>query len=276
MNLKSTTNTMNLAKRLNSDIAIKRARFSKMYDYDGNKFFDFYLDNGNVFLGYSYKPFTKLLKNTISYGFLNYYPNHLELRAKKLLNDLYPNFDFYFFYNLISIKNMLQKYNIDIINYDSNNYIGLNKCLILGNRTLRKSFDLTDVSCFVLYPSISNGMQVYALGVKKDLNIPIKEDKLPIIYYQAIISTISEYKKVYNSLDKIFIEKLKDYMENIDYKGGGIFSVKSLVITKEIRNKLFEKCIFVVENQDEFFLCLETEPHQIKYFFKTLSSLKMI
>ncbi|HOJ49331.1 MAG TPA: hypothetical protein PKW55_00790 [Spirochaetota bacterium] len=275
MKLNYRKNTLDISNKLKSEIAIRRARFAKIYDYDGNKFFDFYLFDGSIIFGYNYKPISKILKNTISYGFLNYYPNHLELRAKKIIKSVYPGYEFYFFYSLDSIKKWFYNSGIEPVFITYNQYsenIDNSSILYLGNRTLRTNFK-PEIKYIILSPAIANGLEVYAFGIRESEDLYVKEDKLPLIYYQSIITTISEYIKYKDIFDNIYLKKLFDYKNNINYLGGGIFTLNDLNIS-EFRDILFKHCIYIEKGQNEIFLCLKTEEHQIKYLFKVLKKIK--
>lgn len=84
-------------KLLNTDyigtyipFVVKRAKESFVYDYDGNKYIDFYLKEGRVILGYTTKELTKYVKNAVSkYLNVNYYTN-LVYRVSRILKEMFP------------------------------------------------------------------------------------------------------------------------------------------------------------------------------------------
>lgn len=59
---------------------LKRGKGAYLYDIDGNKYVDFYLDNGAVILGHSNPTLTKFIKNGLSAGVSSIFPNKFHHR----------------------------------------------------------------------------------------------------------------------------------------------------------------------------------------------------
>ncbi len=62
-----------------------------MYDFDQNKFLDFYLNKGSMILGHAHPKVTRAIKNSISRGYTLTQPNHYPLQLAKLITSCYPS-----------------------------------------------------------------------------------------------------------------------------------------------------------------------------------------
>lgn len=268
---KSSKNILKLLQKSDSEIAIRRARFSKFYDYDNNKFFDFYLQNGAVLLGYQPKALSRILKNTVNRGFFHYAPSHFELNAKNALLKLFPHLKeayIYFFsdktqiYELIAKQNLKIEKNKDLISNPDNTIYDMDFY------TLREKID-SRFSYYLLSPAIANSLPIWALVCKEALNI--KESPLSPISFQTVSTSLSEYFK--NTQEAYFKKLLNPYKEKIEYFEGGMFLIKEQTINEELSLKLRKKGIYITPFQKYFFLCRQSEEHQIDYLFKTLKKL---
>lgn len=274
-------------------VAVKRARMNKIYDYDRNKYFDFYLNQGSVLLGYQHKRLSLNLKNTLSYGFYNSYPSHLLNKAKKSVlnflqtynNSLQNNFTPLFFISEQNLSTFIQK-NISEGALLENLALGSlpleyktiqknehEKILYIGNylTTLSDLNNISDFSAIILGSVLANGMPVYTLLVKKNIVEYSYNFDIPIFLLQSIITTL-EIMKNKNHLESIFQLLMKPFQNTIKYLGSGVFTVKN--VTDESINtltpQLLKNCLLTSSSKAYFFLCIQTESHSIKYLLNTL------
>lgn len=248
--------------------AMRKARFAKFYDYDNNKFFDFYLNQGSVVLGYSSSVLSRALKNTLSRGFLHYSPSHLEHQAKKsVAAAIDRNKKAYFFYSMENMLHALEKKSIQI-QWDDFLHQKNQEGLMFSQWTLRAELK-KQYPMIVLSPAIANGLPVYALLSDKALEL--EEDSLSPLHYQAVITTLSEMDK--NKGEKTYQRLIGPYKNEIIDYGGGIFQVKGFEFTENNVKSLREKCIYIQEGQDYFFLCAQTEEHQMAYLMKSIQKI---
>lgn len=248
--------------------AIRKARFAKFYDYDNNKYFDFNLSDASVVLGYSSVVLSRALKNTLSRGFLHYAPSHLEHQAKKALSSLFQiPLKVYFFYSLESLMREV-KLNLPEIQWDDFDHRQGREGVILGERTLRCDIP-AGYRHFIFFSAIANGLSVYTLATEsaKKMN----EDALSPFHFEAVISTLSEMRK--NQPEKRYKKLLKPYQGRINDLGGGIFEIKGFALNAETSKKLLEHGIYTRENQRHFYLCAQTEEHQLQYLMKIVEKL---
>ncbi len=69
---------------------IKRGKGAYIYDYDQNKWVDFYLNRGSLILGHAHPLVTKYIKNSISKGYQFIHSSPLEYQLAKLVMMAYP------------------------------------------------------------------------------------------------------------------------------------------------------------------------------------------
>jgi hypothetical protein len=273
-------------------IAVKRARNITLYDYNQNKYFDFFLNHGANILGYSHKTLSTTLKNTISYGFMNAYPNHAKLNAKKALKDFFScfpffkesSFELFLCYSretlFLNLKNYHQ-HDLDIIDLttlskaDKTQEI---KAFFIGNElSLLDSFS-APWHYLIVENIIANGYPLCILIKNQDLDFscPIKtDDEFPLIVFPSIIKTIRALSD--QKGEKIFEKLLAPYQKKVDYKGFGAFSIKNLssdfYIEHKIATKLLERGILTNPSKPLFHLSLQTGEHQLRYFLSSLKNL---
>lgn len=72
---------------------VKRAKGVCLYDFDQNKFIDFFLNQGSLILGHAHPKITRGIKNFVSRGYQYSLPTHLELRLAKLIIECYPSIE---------------------------------------------------------------------------------------------------------------------------------------------------------------------------------------
>jgi hypothetical protein len=270
MDINEQKNTRQILNSLgkNSRIAIRKARFAKLYDYDQNKFFDFCLDYGNVILGYNPKVLTRELKNSISRGYYYYAPSHAEIRAKNLIGALFSGpVHITFFTSSNALFRAVQKSGAEI-KWDSPLENKKGNGLNLFGRTLRISVP-QNYNYYLLSPALANGFPVYTFVSRE--SSALESEEIPPLYLQSIITVLSEYKK--GKWEERYEELLTPFSGRVNYSGGGIFSIPDIALNEELAEKLYEKGIYVNPDQAVFYLCPETEAHQIKYLFKTLKRL---
>ena len=71
---------------------IKRGKGQFIYDYDGNRYIDFFLSNGDLLIGHSHPQLTKVLKGWLGRGYApGYLQVGLEMLANKLENTFFNN-----------------------------------------------------------------------------------------------------------------------------------------------------------------------------------------
>lgn len=87
-------------------------KFKKVYIYDvvGQKFADFFLDNGRLYLGFSDKYITKMVKDYLSHTILSYSQGIFTYRFSKLLFDMTGGeYDFiYYLYRFDELFNFVK------------------------------------------------------------------------------------------------------------------------------------------------------------------------
>lgn len=235
---------------------IRRARFAKIYDYQGNKFFDFYLNQGSIILGHHSTPLSKSLKNHLSLG-VPFSGQHLKKQVQNSVLKFYPQYqEVTFFFSTPNLLSFLEKkLKHPILN--------------LGYKTLRKEASLHQEPFLLLSPAIANGFPMCALLSKKP--VFLQEDPIPDIFYQSAKTTLSEVKKVF--FKKEINTLLTPYQKDIVLYGHGIFKIKGLSLNQKVATYLKEKKILISPQQEYFFLAKQTEPHQIAYLFKVLKKM---
>ncbi len=235
---------------------IRRARFAKVYDYQGNKFFDFCLNQGSIILGHHPTPLSKSLKNHLSLG-IPFSGQHLKKQVQNSILKFYPQYqEVAFFFSTPHLLSFLEKeLKSPVFN--------------LGYKTLREESILYQDPFLLLSPAIANGFPMCALLSKKP--ILLQEDPIPDIFYQSAKTTLSEVKK--NFFKKEINSLLAPYQKEIALYGHGIFKIKGLSLNQKIALYLKEKKILISPQQEYFFLAKQTEPHQIAYLFKVLKKM---
>ncbi len=73
------------------DFLCKRVKGAYIYDFDQNKFLDFCLNKGAMILGHAHPRITRVIKNSISRGYLLTQPNNYPLQLAKLIVSCYPS-----------------------------------------------------------------------------------------------------------------------------------------------------------------------------------------
>ena len=236
--------------------AVRRAMFSKLYDYDQNKFFDFCLFHGQVVLGYSHHSIRRALKNSLSRGFTNGYETHLTSKVKKMLQTLFH----YPFVNFFHSKENLSAY----LKLHHRSDEMLDKISSLRNPLSSSEKPL------LLDASVSNAFPVLVLLSHENL-APFQDDPVSVLALESMKVVLEEYQKPF--WEKTFDGLLKPFQRELENLGGGRFQLKSGIKAKEVSEKLFENCIFVHPEQEVFYLAQNTEPHQVKYLVKVLSKI---
>jgi hypothetical protein len=94
---------------------IKRAREYRLYDYKGNRFLDFYQNNGHSILGHRPGTLTKQIKNTISRGLIYDIPSVYQKRLKKELAKTFKDYKSFHIFNSLehALKNAYEYLNTD-------------------------------------------------------------------------------------------------------------------------------------------------------------------
>lgn len=263
MDIHQQTNTKRFTESAGTRLqfpVIRKARFAKFYDYDNNKFFDFFLNSGSVVLGYNPKLFTTALKDSLSLGFYQFSQNHIAHQAKKTILKTFPEFKkVYFYSSLETLTLKLKQAELEIHWQGTQKESNLSGIKLLDS-TLRAPLP-EEHDFYLLSPAIANGFSIYAL-ISRD-TLPIEEDFFPAIIYQAVISTLQEFQKGF--FEKTYTHLLKPYGKNIENLGGGRFLIPGFPITPELCSKLYQKGIFIHSSQKYFYLCQKTEEHQLKY-----------
>ncbi|MDH4128081.1 MAG: aminotransferase class III-fold pyridoxal phosphate-dependent enzyme [Spirochaetota bacterium] len=105
---------------------VKRGKGSYLYDFDNNKFIDFFLNEGSLILGHANPKVTREIKNYVSKGFVYYLSSPLEIRLAKLIIECYKSIEIIRFTN-----NKYQAVN-ELIK-QVQNVSGKEKIIFLGN-----------------------------------------------------------------------------------------------------------------------------------------------
>ncbi len=94
---------------LDSMPLIVRARDYHLYDIRGNRYLDFFQNNGKAILGHRVDGFAKIIKNTASRGLIVEYPSIYEKRLIKKVNALLPDYQVVRIYrNIERIKEVFE------------------------------------------------------------------------------------------------------------------------------------------------------------------------
>ncbi|PKL15337.1 MAG: hypothetical protein CVV50_00465 [Spirochaetae bacterium HGW-Spirochaetae-6] len=264
------TNTLKIKERLCSPFpfALRRARKAKLYDYDNHKFFDFYLQNGSVILGYNPTQLSTFLKNSLSRGYLGHYPSHFELKAREQIKHvLCPGYHIYFFHATRDFKERLaaQVEPARWQNYLPAENLDPKKILYLDAYTLRAPLPPADG--YLFSPALANGWPVLTLALQEPLENLIS-DPLPLLAYQAIYKTLALYDKGF--FERNFKKLLAPHLSGLLDLGGGIFKLKNRELSPKLNRELYSLGIYLDPEQKNLFLSQGTEPHQLAYLLKAL------
>jgi len=128
-----------LAKSYEKDchIVIKKGKEQYLYDLDGNKYADFYLNNGAVILGHASSHLTPMIKNSISYGFSWTGYNKFNLKLESIFRGLNSFKNISFFQSELSAL-------IRIVNFINPKTIGASSSFLLDK--LKQYFPFIDIS----------------------------------------------------------------------------------------------------------------------------------
>jgi len=135
---------------------IKRGKGPYLYDYDGNRFVDFYLSNGSLLVGHSHPKMTKIIKSWLNRGYAKGYRNAshemLSIKISSMLNDEVKNINkssrWFFFNSTYEASNTLVYYLQIALNKKRGIYISNNKKykpLHTFNENIFRGIELKDI-----------------------------------------------------------------------------------------------------------------------------------
>lgn len=237
--------------------AVRKCRFAKIYDHQGRRFFDFFLNNGSVVLGYHPPAFSRALKNHFSAGF-PFALMHQKEQAKNLILKFYPRHsEAYFFFQRPKLSSDLEK-NLQL------------KVIDVNFQTLRSGLQFENEPAVLLSPAVANGFPVQVLIAKTPL--ALAEDPLPSIFFQAVKTCLEEIQKGF--WEKNLKKLLAPYEKQIQITGQGMFQIPGLEMNASLSQTLLQKGILISPEQKHFFIASQTEPHQLSFLFKTLNKIR--
>lgn len=198
---------------------IKRGKGSFVYDFDQNKFVDYYLNNGSLILGHANPLITKVVKNDVSKAFVLPCPNQQKSRLANIILECYSTIDKISFYPSFfdCIKAIIQ-----IVKVKSDN----RKVLFLGekyqlykfhNMLSFPDFDINKIESFIQ----SNTFSAICLE-------PIKTYPSLKIYEDGFLDQIQELCKKF-SLSLILDEEISGFRLSIN-GASGLYKIEPEIV----------------------------------------------
>lgn len=167
---------------------IKRAKGPFLYDYDGNKYLDFHLNNGSLILGHAHPLLTKWIKNIVSKGYISNIPGNLDLRLSKLIHDSYPLMNGIYFFR--SYNEVFHRILNEVI--DNNN-----KILCIGSKysplksesiDIFEHFEIEQIKSVLKADPAIKAICIESLSVDPFLTMP------SAFFWADLMSILDEFK----------------------------------------------------------------------------------
>ena len=185
---------------------IKRSRGYFIYGTNGNRYLDFYQDNGRAILGHRMEGITRIIKSTVARGLTASYPSIYTNRVKRELSRLFPHVGEFRIYRNIE-RAMASISETEGENISIDNFVDFPSCTAefgIWRPFLDSSLKWEDFKYLIPILPFPGDFGPVVLALNKSNNqLAPSDDLSPMICDMLIksISTVIKYSKNYNPAD---------------------------------------------------------------------------